>query len=188
MTHAGTQPDASDFPVTVTDGNGDEVTITEPPAKIASLDAAHTEMLYAIGAGDQVSAVDNTSNCPAQVSASSARVDAFNASLEAITGLEPDLVIARLRHRRTSSAAMRGAGLDGAVPALARRSRRVHTTTSSWSARRPAIPTRPARLSTSMIARGRMRSRRSVAGEDAPTVYHEVDNTYYSVGPGQLHR
>ena len=86
------QPDASAFPVILTDDKERTVTLNEPPRAIASLSAGHTEMLYAMGAGDQVKAVDNTSDCPDAVGALP-HVDAFTPSLEAITDLKPDLVV-----------------------------------------------------------------------------------------------
>jgi iron complex transport system substrate-binding protein len=182
-THASTEPDASYFPVTVTDGNGDEVTITEPPAKIASLDAAHTEILYAIGAGDQVSAVDNTSNCPAQAGALAARFDAFNPSLEAITGLDPDLVITAF-DTGDIVASMRAAGLtvlylptpadiEGAYDDM----KLVGNATGHIDQAEALV--------TSMISQVKAITGPD-QGADAPTVYHEVDNTYYSVGPGSF--
>jgi iron complex transport system substrate-binding protein len=181
--HAGTQPDASYFPVTLTDGDGTEVTIEEPPQKIVSLDAAHTEILFAIGAGDQVSAVDNTSNCPLQVQALSARVDAFNPSLEAITGLEPDLVITAF-DIGDIVAAMRGAGLtvlvlpspsdiEGTYDDI----RLVGEATGH--------PDEANSLVTAMISRIKQITD-SVAGQDGPSVYHELDNTYFSAGPGSF--
>ena len=86
------QPDDSAFPVILTDDKERIVTLNEPPRAIASLSAGHTEMLYAMGAGDQVTTVDNTSDCPDAVSALP-HVDAFTPSLEAITDLQPDLVV-----------------------------------------------------------------------------------------------
>jgi len=90
--HPGTTPDATDFPVEVTDDSGTAITLVEPPEAIASLSAGHTEMLFAMGAGDQVAAVDNTSDCPVSVE-DLEQVDAFTPSVEAITALAPDLVI-----------------------------------------------------------------------------------------------
>jgi hypothetical protein len=51
------------FPVTVTGTNG-EVTIDTRPERIVSLSPTATEDLFAIGAGDQVIAVDDQSNYP----------------------------------------------------------------------------------------------------------------------------
>ena len=56
-----------------------------------SLSATSTEMLFAIGAGDQVTAVDDTSNYPADAPVTD--LSAFTPNAEAIAGYEPDLVI-----------------------------------------------------------------------------------------------
>ncbi|MDO5847492.1 MAG: helical backbone metal receptor [Methanocorpusculum sp.] len=48
-------------PVTVTDFDGNQVTLTEKPDKIISLAPACTEIIYAVGAGDRV--VGNTTYC-----------------------------------------------------------------------------------------------------------------------------
>jgi iron complex transport system substrate-binding protein len=56
------------------------------------MSATATEMLFAIDAGDKVIAVDNFSNYPADVEALP-KVDAYQPSVEAISALEPDLVI-----------------------------------------------------------------------------------------------
>jgi ABC-type Fe3+-hydroxamate transport system substrate-binding protein len=78
------------FPVTVTGADG-EVTVDEQPEKIVSLSATATEMLFAIGAGDQVKAVDSTSNFPE--SAPTTDLSAFTPNAEAIAGYDPDLVV-----------------------------------------------------------------------------------------------
>ena len=87
-----TAPDAAAFPVEVTDSAGNAVTLEQPPQRIVSLSAGHTEILYALGAGDQVTAVDNTSDCPSAAN-ELPKVDAFAPSVEQIAGLEPDLVV-----------------------------------------------------------------------------------------------
>lgn len=51
------------FPVTITADNGD-VTIESMPERILSLSPAATEILFAIGAGDQVAIVDSFSTYP----------------------------------------------------------------------------------------------------------------------------
>ena len=48
-------------PVTVTDSNGDTITISEYPTKIISLAPANTEIIYAVGAGDRL--VGDTTYC-----------------------------------------------------------------------------------------------------------------------------
>lgn len=81
---------ADAFPVTVTASNG-EVTVTAKPAAIASLSPTATEMLYAIGAGDQVKVVDKDSDYPAGLP--NARVDAYQLNIESLTSFRPDLVV-----------------------------------------------------------------------------------------------
>ena len=78
---------ATEFPVTV---NG--VTIPEKPERIVSASGAHTEILYAIGAGDQVLATDTFSDFPAEA-LETTKLDGFNISVEAVAALDPDLVI-----------------------------------------------------------------------------------------------
>lgn len=78
---------APDFPVTVGD-----LTLEARPERIVSLSPTATEMLFAIGAGDQVVAVDDYSNYPVEA-ADLPRLDAYEPNVEAIIGLDPDLVI-----------------------------------------------------------------------------------------------
>ncbi len=78
------------FPVTVTDDAG-EVVIAERPTAIVSLSPASTEMLFAIGADDQVVAVDDFSNFPEE--APTTDLSGFNPNLEAILEYSPDLVV-----------------------------------------------------------------------------------------------
>jgi iron complex transport system substrate-binding protein len=63
------------------------------PSKIISLSPTATEMLYAIGAGDQVLAVDDFSNYPDEAAAKMQGLNGFEPNVEAIAGLEPDLVL-----------------------------------------------------------------------------------------------
>ena len=63
------------------------------PSKIVSLSPTATEMLFAIGAGDQVIAVDDQSNFPAEAAAEAPRSRGFQPNVEAIAALKPDLVL-----------------------------------------------------------------------------------------------
>jgi iron complex transport system substrate-binding protein len=63
------------------------------PRAIISLSPTATEMLYAIGAGDQVLAVDDFSNHPPEAAAKMQGLSGFTPNVEAIVGLDPDLVI-----------------------------------------------------------------------------------------------
>lgn len=78
------------FPITVVDDLG-PVTIEARPRSIISLSATATEMLFAIGAGEQVVAVDDQSNYPAE--APKTDLSGFTPNIEAILAYDPDLVV-----------------------------------------------------------------------------------------------
>ena len=78
------------FPVMVAGDNG-EVTIERRPERIVSLSSVATEILFAIGAGDQVVAVDDQSNYPAE--APMTDLSGFTPNIEAIISYSPDLVV-----------------------------------------------------------------------------------------------
>ncbi len=86
---AATRATAS-FPVTVHAANG-KVTIATRPTAIVSLSPTATEMLYAIGAGSQIKAVDEFSDFPKN--APKTQLDGNNPNVEAIAQYKPDLVI-----------------------------------------------------------------------------------------------
>ena len=76
----------------------DTTTTTEPaapadgaPERIVSIAPVATEMLFAIGAGDQVVAVDSLSTYPAEAPVT--ELGAFEPNVEAIAAYEPDLVV-----------------------------------------------------------------------------------------------
>ncbi|GAA0714182.1 ABC transporter substrate-binding protein [Dactylosporangium roseum] len=77
---------AAAYPVTVGD-----VTLEHRPARIVSLSPSTTEMLFAIGAGAQVAAVDDNSNYPAEAPRS--QLSGFQPNAEAIAAKNPDLVV-----------------------------------------------------------------------------------------------
>jgi iron complex transport system substrate-binding protein len=78
------------WPVTVTGDNG-ELTLEAQPEAIVSMSATSTEMLFAIGAGPQVEAVDDTSNYPEDAPVTD--LSAFTPNAEAIAAYNPDLVV-----------------------------------------------------------------------------------------------
>jgi iron complex transport system substrate-binding protein len=78
------------FPAAVDAANG-TVTIDAQPERIVSLSPTATEMLYAIGAGDQVVAVDDFSNYPEGTPMTD--LSGFEPNVEAVTTYDPDLVV-----------------------------------------------------------------------------------------------
>jgi iron complex transport system substrate-binding protein len=87
---AGAEGATDAFPADVEAANG-TVTIDAPPERIVSLSPTATEMIYAIGAGDQVVAVDDFSNYPEGTPMTD--LSGFEPNVEAITTYDPDLVV-----------------------------------------------------------------------------------------------
>jgi iron complex transport system substrate-binding protein len=85
-TGSGAATSAASFPVTV-----GSLTLPARPERIVSLSPTPTEMLFAIGAGPQVIAVDDQSDYPADVPKSN--LSGFKPNAEAIAQQNPDLVV-----------------------------------------------------------------------------------------------
>ena len=80
------EAEVPEFPVTVAG-----VVIPARPAAVVSLSPTATEMLFAVGAGDQVIAVDSFSNYPEGTPITD--LSGFRPNLEAIAAYAPDLVV-----------------------------------------------------------------------------------------------
>jgi iron complex transport system substrate-binding protein len=78
---------AAGFPVEVAG-----TLIPAEPRRILSASASHTEILYALGAGEEIVATDQFSNFPA-AAAATPKVDAFNLGVESVAAFAPDLVV-----------------------------------------------------------------------------------------------
>jgi iron complex transport system substrate-binding protein len=110
-----TQPpdELAAFPLTLTDDLGREVTIEAKPQRIVSLAPSHTEILFAIGAGEQVVGVTTYCNYP-QEAETREQVGGFSAetiSVEKIIALEPDLVLSVGKLHETVIEALKQAGV-----------------------------------------------------------------------------
>jgi cobalamin transport system substrate-binding protein len=109
----------SAFPVTVDAPNG-PVVLEAMPTRIVSISPTATEVLFAIGAGEQVVAVDSLSNHPD--AAPITDLSAFTPSVESIATYAPDLVVLSYDPGDVV------AGLEAVgIPAI------VHTTAASLS-------------------------------------------------------
>jgi iron complex transport system substrate-binding protein len=79
------------FPLTLTTSKG-KVTVAHRPSRVVSLSPTATEDLYAVGAGRQVLAVDSYSTYPPE--APKTALSGFTPNIEAIATYKPDLVLA----------------------------------------------------------------------------------------------
>jgi iron complex transport system substrate-binding protein len=85
---------STSFPVELTDDEGTAVSLGARPERIVSLTPAATETLFAIGAGGRVVAGTDFDDYPPEAAALPDVATFAAVDVEAIVGLEPDLVIA----------------------------------------------------------------------------------------------
>ncbi len=173
-TREGEEPAGDGFSVTIqTDGG--TWTLDSPPQRIVSLSPAATEILFAIGAGPQVVAVDNWSTYPPE--APTTDLSGFDPNIEAIASYEPDLVVIA---NDTGDLVAGLVALD--IPVL------VSATPFDISGGYGAVAALGA--VTGHVTEARevietMRSDMAAALANAPDVairvYHELDSTYYAV-------
>jgi iron complex transport system substrate-binding protein len=171
---AVTSPGSS-FPVTVHAANG-KVRIAARPTAIVSLSPTATEMLYAIGAGTQVKAVDFDSDYPPKAPHTS--LDGNDPNVEAIAAYKPDLVVI----------AQEAPGLDSQLGALhipvlyvpaATTLSQVYEQFDELGGTTGHVGA--ARTEVSKIKREIARIVHSVHRTARPrTYYYELDQTYYS--------
>jgi iron complex transport system substrate-binding protein len=173
------------FPVTIRAANG-TVTITKKPGRIVSLSPTSTEMLFAVGAGRQVVAVDDQSNYPRR--APRTRLSGFRPNAEAIAAYRPDLVVV---HSEAGVAELERLGIKvlqlPAATTLAGAYRQI-----GQLGRATGHP----KLAAAVVKRMRTRinaSVRSVQGRARTlSVYHELTTDFYSVTTrtfiGQIYR
>ncbi|HSK97933.1 MAG TPA: ABC transporter substrate-binding protein [Euzebyales bacterium] len=165
------------FPVTVEAANG-AVTIDAPPEAIVSLSPTATEMLFAIDAGEQVVAADSFSNFPSQ--APTTDLSASEPNVEAIAGYAPDLVVFGDDPGDLGSALEE---LD--IPALSLPAAATLDDTYDQITQL-GTATGHADSATALVERMRDDIDKIVgdapsAAAAAPTFYHELDDTYFSV-------
>jgi iron complex transport system substrate-binding protein len=167
------------FPVTIDAANG-SVTLDHPPTRIVSLSPTATEILFAMGAGSQVVAVDDQSNYPS--SAPTTKLSGYTPNVEAVAGYSPDLVIASDEATGLSAVlhGLQGLGIPVLVlPAARNLSDTYHQIDELGTA------TGHAAEATSLDAKIKQQISSILASVPKPThplsVYHELDSTYYSV-------
>lgn len=93
---ATTSSQTTTFPLTLIDDLDRQVTVEAVPQRIISLLPSNTEILFAVGAGDQVVGVTSYCTYPPQATTREqvGGITNKSLSLESIVALEPDLVLA----------------------------------------------------------------------------------------------
>ena len=148
----------------------------EPAKAIISLSPTATEMLFAIGAADQVIAVDDQSNFPAEATAKPHDLSGFEPNVEAIAALKPDLVVLQ---DATIQPQLEGLGIDVYVgPAAAAfddiyaQISQLGAATGHESEANTVIDTMKTDIAAAVAAAPKL---------DGGSVYLELDPTFYSV-------
>ena len=164
----------SSFPVSVRAANG-PVVVKARPDNIVSLSPTATEMLFAVGAGQQVVAVDDQSDYPPDVPTTS--LSGFEPNVEAIVSYEPDLVVAASGKGLKS---LKQLGIALLVAPAANDLEDVYAQVEQIGAATGHVA--PAAEEVARIRSEIDEIVDSVAqGGDAPTYYHELDDTYFTV-------
>jgi len=163
------------FPVSVKAANG-AVHIAMRPTRIVSISATATEDLFAVGAGKQVKAVDDYSTYPA--TAPRTKLSGYQPNPEAIAGYRPDLVVVADDTNHVVEALGKlgiAVLLDPPAKNLAAAYAQLDQLGAATGHRKQA-----------RAVVERMRKRVASITKGTPTggrplsVYHELDNTYYS--------
>ena len=105
----------SRYPLTFTDDLGRPVTLPEEPRRIVSIGPSITEILFAVGAGEQVVGVDRFSNYPPEAAAVASVGSLTAPSYDTVVSLQPDLVFLSISSESEVVAALEALGLRTAV-------------------------------------------------------------------------
>ncbi len=163
------------FPVKLATANG-RVEIPRRPTRIVSLSATATEILYAIGAGAQVVAVDNESSFPSD--APRTGLSGYTPNLEALAGYRPDLVVYSSEPGRLGATLQR-LGVPGILqPPAASFDDTYRQIVELGEA--TGHRTRAADLVEEMKEQIRQIVESLPRFTDAPSYYHELDESYFT--------
>lgn len=177
--NTGVTPSAqvpASFPVTVNASSG-PVTIPSRPTRIVSLSATATEMLFAIGAGAQVVAVDDQSNYP--TTAPKTKLSGYEPNIEAIAAYRPDLVVFSTDTKQLGASLRRLT-----IPAI---HHDAATTLEDSYTQISQLGTATGHPNEARAVTDRMRKEIRGIVASAPTFtgqltyYHELESTYFSV-------
>lgn len=170
-----TEPADDGFPVVIDAPNG-QVTVEARPERIVSISPTSTEVLFGVGAGTQVVAVDDQSNFPENVPVT--ELSGFTPNVEAIASFDPDLVFVSFDPGDVI------AGLEAlGIPVI------MHPTAASiddaytqWEQVGAATGNLPGAVAVVADTRASISSAIGALpeGTDTLTYYYELDPTFYT--------
>jgi iron complex transport system substrate-binding protein len=151
----------------------------DAPTAIVSLSPTATEMLFAIGAADQVIAVDDQSNYPAEALDKPHDLSGFEPNVEAIAALKPDLVIMQDPTVQEQLEALGITVWIGAAPAtfddVYTQIEQLGAATGHVGGAAELVGNMKTDIDAAIAAAPKVDAGSPVS------VYHELDNTLYSV-------
>ncbi|MCD2141668.1 ABC transporter substrate-binding protein [Rhodococcus pyridinivorans] len=154
-----------------------DTTSADVPQAIVSLSPTSTEMLYAVGAGDQVVAVDDRSDYPADAPVTD--LSGYTPNVEAILGYEPDLVVANA-DTADLVAGLEQAGVETLILPAAENLDDTYAQIEQLGAVTGHVGD-----AAELVAQMKTDIDEILAGlperETPLTYYHELDNTFYTV-------
>lgn len=86
-------PNTEKYPLEITDGAGNKVTIDKKPERIISAAPSNTEILFGLGLGDKIVGVTSYCDYPNEAKSKPQIGDLFTPNVEKIIELQPDVVI-----------------------------------------------------------------------------------------------
>ncbi len=169
------------FPLTITDDAGRTVTLGATPTRIVSIAPSNTEILFAVGAGDRVVAVDRFSDYPPEAKTRESLGSYVKPDLEKLVAAAPDLVLATNVHTKQLVPQLESRGitvivieptdLDGVLERILLVGR------ATGNELRAAELVRELRRRIEAV-------NAKVAGAPSPRIFFEIDPKLYTAGPG----
>ncbi len=175
------------FPVQLPRSDGKKLTLQSAPARIVSMSPGATEIIYAIGAEGQLAAVDKQADYPDGAKNFATKVDAFEPNLEQIVALKPDLVFIATDSNGIVAALDR---LN--VPVLFSDINVDVKTVNDVFRQIKLLGTATGKSANADTLIGQLRPRMTAvvnAVQDIaqpPSVYHELDDTYFTASSGSF--
>lgn len=168
------------FPVTVTGSDGEQLTLEERPERIVSLSPGATETFFAVGAGDQLVAADMFSDYPPEA-LDLEQVDSYQPDPEAIVDMDPDLVFVIfdaegvVEFLEDLDIPVLYLEAPASLHDLMEQIRLLGEVTGNGQTADD--------LASSLEDRIQDVTERIEPVEDSPRVYHELDETFFTVAP-----
>ena len=175
---AAPSEEGTSYPVRIADDLKRTVVLAAEPRRIVALLPSHTETLFALGVGDRVVGVDDFSDYPEPVTHLPKLGGLYDARLESLLALEPDLVLISEASRSIQPLERAGATVWAGSASTFDDVFRVIEAIGRLVGRAAR-----ARAMTAAIREQIDGVERAVQRGPAPTVYFELDSTPYAAGP-----